>query len=246
MYVRCFNEELATIHNPQENRVLMAAISGVRPETPFWDKLLKDECKTLQELYHQADKIMCLETAWEAVNAGRSVPAEALHEGVQVGKSITTEKNEDNKKRKSGDLRWSPSAHKKKAKSPDQRVLRPPLSKYNNFTDLIRSREDVFLATEHTGVYKRPDLMQGDCSKRNQNKYYRYHKDVGHTIEEYIMLKDEIEKLIREGYLRDYVHNGSAKPRNDQGEAGPLFNIRTIFDGPHFTGETRGAQNRYL
>ena len=38
-YVRHFNEELATIHNPQENGVLMAAISGVWPETPLWDKL---------------------------------------------------------------------------------------------------------------------------------------------------------------------------------------------------------------
>ena len=39
VYVRRFNKELETIHNPQENGVLMAAISGVRPETPFWDKL---------------------------------------------------------------------------------------------------------------------------------------------------------------------------------------------------------------
>ena len=46
-YVRRFNEELATIHNPQENGVLMAAISRVQPENPFWDKLQKDECKTL-------------------------------------------------------------------------------------------------------------------------------------------------------------------------------------------------------
>ena len=50
-YVKCFNEELATIHNLQENEILMAAISGVRLETPFWDKLQKDECKTLQEFY---------------------------------------------------------------------------------------------------------------------------------------------------------------------------------------------------
>ena len=50
-YVKCFNEELMTIHNPQENRVLMAAISGVQPETLFRDKLQKDECKTLQEFY---------------------------------------------------------------------------------------------------------------------------------------------------------------------------------------------------
>ena len=47
MYVKRFNEELATIHNLQENGVLMAVILGVRPETPFWDKLQKDEYKTL-------------------------------------------------------------------------------------------------------------------------------------------------------------------------------------------------------
>ena len=56
------------------------------------------------------------------------------------------------------------------------------------------------------------------------------------------MLKDEIEKLIREGYLRDYIHNRSAKPRNDQSEAGPPRKIRTIFDGPHITEEAQGAQ----
>ena len=60
------------------------------------------------------------------------------------------------------------------------------------------------------------------------------------------MLKDEIEKLIEEGYLRDYVCNRSAKPRDDQGEVGPPREIRTIFSGPYFSGEMRGAQNRYL
>ena len=79
--------------------------------------------------------------------------------------------------------------------------------------------------------------MRGDRLKRNQSKYCRYHKDVGHTIEECIMLKDETEKLIRDGYLLDYVRNGNTKPRNDQGEVGPR-EIRTVFGGPHFTGET--------
>ena len=46
-HVRRFKKELATIHNPQEKGVLMAVISGVRPETPLWDKFQKDECKTL-------------------------------------------------------------------------------------------------------------------------------------------------------------------------------------------------------
>ena len=97
-YVKRFNEELATIHNPQENKVLMAAISGVRPKTPFWDKLQKDECKMLQEFYRRANKIMRLETAREAVHAGRSTSVEAPPEIVPSGKFTSTAKNGDNKK----------------------------------------------------------------------------------------------------------------------------------------------------
>ena len=52
-YIKRFNDELTTIHHPQENRVMMAAISEVQPETPFWDKLQKDECKLLLEFYRR-------------------------------------------------------------------------------------------------------------------------------------------------------------------------------------------------
>ena len=166
-YVRRFNEELVTIHNPQENEVLMAALLGVRLETPFWDKLQKDECKMLQEFYRRADKIMRL----KVVHAGKPTPTETPHETGQVGKSTPAEKSGKNKKHKSGNHRWSQEANNKKAKSPDQRVPRPPSSKYTNFTDLTGSREEVLLATEQTSVYKRPDSLQGDCSNRNQNKY---------------------------------------------------------------------------
>ena len=95
------------------------------------------------------------------------------------------------------------------------------------------------MATKHTSVYKRPYSMRGDYSKRNQNKYCRFHRDIGHTTEECIALKDE-------GYLQNYVCKGDAKPQEDLSEAGPPCKIRTIFGGPHFLGEMRGAQNHYL
>ena len=165
----------------------MAGISRVRPNTPFWDKLQKDECKTLAKFYRHVDKIMCLETTREAIQAGKSAPVE---------------KNNDNgKKRKSGNRHPSPNKTNKKPKAPDLRVPRPPPSKFTNYTDLVSSREDIFLAAEQTGVFKWPDPLCGDHSKINQNKYCRYHKDVGDTTKECIMLKDEIEKLIRRGYL---------------------------------------------
>ena len=89
---------------------------------------------------------MCLETAREAVHVGKPTPTETPHEAGQAGKSTPTEKSRENKKRKSGDHRQSLEVNNKKAKSPDQKVPRPPPSKYTNFTDLTRSREEVFLA----------------------------------------------------------------------------------------------------
>ena len=53
----------------------MAAISEVWPETPFWDKIQKDECKMLQEFYRRTNKIMRLETTREVVHAEESTPS---------------------------------------------------------------------------------------------------------------------------------------------------------------------------
>ena len=118
----------------------MAAISGVRPDTPFWDKLQKDECKKLAEFFRRADKITRLETAREAI---------------QAGKSTVAKKSGDNgKKQKNGDRHPSPEKANKKSKAPDLRVPRPPPSKFTNYTNLVSSREDVFMAAEQTGVFK--------------------------------------------------------------------------------------------
>ena len=102
------------------------------------------------------------------------------------------------------------------------------------------------MAVEQTRVFKRSDLVHGDRSKRNKKIYCRYHKDVGHTTEECITLKEEIEKLIHHGYLQDYINNRRAKPLNDGPEVEPLCEIRTIFSGPYFVGEMRGVQERYV
>ena len=88
--------------------------------------------------------------------------------------------------------------------------------------------------------------LRRDHSKRNQNKYYQCHKDVDHTIEECVMLKDEIEKLICNRYLQDYIRDRRAKPCSDQNEAKPHREIRTIFGETHFTGTTRGARDHYV
>ena len=77
----------------------------------------------LQEFYRRVDKIIYLETACEAVQAG--TPLE--------------KNNDNNEKRKNGDHRPSPNKTNKKAKAPDLRVPRPPTGKFTNYTDLVAS-----------------------------------------------------------------------------------------------------------
>ena len=115
-----------------------------------------------------------------------------------------------------------------------------------NNTNLVSAREDVFMAAEQTRVFKQPDPLRGDHSKRNQNKYYKFQKDIGHTTEECITLTDEIEKLICRGYLQDYMNDMKARPQNDKPKVEPPHEIRTIFGGPHFVEEKREAQDRYV
>ena len=98
---------------------------------------------------------------------------ETAREAVQAGKCTPSEKNNDNsKKQKNRNCRPSPEKTNKKAKAPDMKVLRPPPGKFTNYTNLVSSQEDVFLATKQTCVFKRPDPLRGDRSKRNQNKFY--------------------------------------------------------------------------
>ncbi|KAL5539242.1 hypothetical protein UlMin_045287 [Ulmus minor] len=86
--------------------------------------------------------------------------------------------------------------------------------------------------------------------RRDNTKYYRYHRDIGHVTEECRVLKDEIERLIQRGQLRNYVRGNNQQPRpqaqeNQQpAQEGEDIEVRTIIGGPA-TGDTNRARKNY-
>ncbi|KAL0370661.1 UNVERIFIED_CONTAM: hypothetical protein Sangu_0384200 [Sesamum angustifolium] len=61
------------------------------------------------------------------------------------------------------------------------------------------------MAVEGKGLLSRPRTYEEGPQHPKSNKFCLFHNDYGHKIEEYKHLKNEIERLIQNGYLQEYV-----------------------------------------
>ena len=81
------------------------------------------------------------------------------------------------------------------------------------FTPLTRPIHEIMVAAERQNLLRAPPKMKSPPGKRNQDKYYRHHRDHGNDIEDCFKLKITIEKLIEAGHLAQFVNNNrSARP----------------------------------
>ncbi|XP_073049403.1 uncharacterized protein [Primulina eburnea] len=75
--------------------------------------------------------------------------------------------------------------------------------------------------------------MKENPKRQRSDKYCRFHKDKGHSTEDCFSLRAEIEKLIKRGYLNDYVdrrrgqqrdnrHRDDDRPRGQRREQGEM------------------------
>ena len=58
--------------------------------------------------------------------------------------------------------------------------------------------------------------MKSDRSRRDVKKNCVFHKDIGHNIERCMALRDEIERLLREGHFKEFVDEPQAANREER------------------------------
>ena len=87
--------------------------------------------------------------------------------------------------------------------------------------------------------FKWPNKMAGDPMRCNQNLYYCYHQDHGHTIEDCRNLWDNLDQLVREGKLKQLLLHSSGRGsqtgselRRDVSSRLSLGTINVIFTAP--------------
>ena len=57
--------------------------------------------------------------------------------------------------------------------------------------------------------------MKGDRFRRDIKRNYAFHKDIGHTTDKYVVLKDEMERLIKASYFKEFVDEPQAANREE-------------------------------
>ena len=96
---------------------------------------------------------------------------------------------------------------------------------------------------------KWPEKMKGDPTKRNRKKYCLFHRYHKHDTNECFDLKQQIENLIRQGKLRNFLgrdyKDEKLKTKVEESSRPPLGEIRMIVGGGSISQSSR-SRKTYL
>ncbi|GMN74649.1 hypothetical protein TIFTF001_052422, partial [Ficus carica] len=197
--------------------------------------------------------------AWRHAEADEYVRARGLE--------IPDHDRPTNRKSERGQPRSSDQNRGDRGKNPARgaqvetnRIPRAPENKFTQYTPLVTNIEHVLNQVSDRGLLRDPPPIRTNRSRRNPNKYCHFHKDIGHDTKNCIQLRDQIELLIREGHLREFVERiitptgQSSRPAptarqnpvpvNRAEEPEPEHIVHTIFGGTA-TGDTASSRRSY-
>ena len=124
-----------------------------------------------------------------------------------------------------------------------------PSARNQQYTPLNVLLEQVLMQIKDDPSLKWQEKMKGDPNKRNQNKYCRFHRDHEHDTDECFDLKQQIENLIRQGKLRNFLgrdyKDEKLKTKVEESSRPSLGEIRMIVGGGSI-GQSSRSRKTYL
>ncbi|XP_024023030.1 uncharacterized protein LOC112092074 [Morus notabilis] len=252
-WIARFGEQVAGTEGISDEVALMGAMSSKKKDIPYSTDLDRRPPHTYQEFLTMAQGFINAEEAKKALKSKAATPAKE-----EVGQASS----QNNSKKRRGPPqvqagpRYNPAPSNRggNASTSQGETKRPKPQRYDAYTPLTMGIEDVYYEIGHLQVLHRPPPLKSDPARRNQNKYCSFHGESGHTTAECYDLRDEVERLIREGRLGEYrADRRNNNRRNDDrrdeqrrdNPPEPIGVIRTIFGGPYLSGTSRRAQKEY-
>ncbi|XP_057948271.1 uncharacterized protein LOC131143934 [Malania oleifera] len=192
-FMHRFNMTTLKIHNLDMGVALAALTTAPQPRS-FLYSLGKKPPLDMGELMIQVENYINLEEMMDT-------------------RGSRIERKRKNNSRESGDSFRSVKRHETSALHPGPK-MRGQDNKFSTYTPLNVPRSELLMQIRKKDYISWPEPMRTPLHKRNMSKFYAFHRDHGHDIEECIQLKKEIEVLIRRGHLSKFI-----KKENPQRES---------------------------
>ncbi|XP_016191759.1 uncharacterized protein LOC107632606 [Arachis ipaensis] len=113
------------------------------------------------------------------------------------------------------------------------KILTEFREKFDNYTPLNGKKEDIIKDILHSKLIKPPNKA-GTCQDQryiDKSKYCTFHQKYGHTTDDYVIAKDLLEKLARQGLLDKYIDTRGRKRHTED-----LSQHSKIIDNPRDKG----------
>jgi hypothetical protein len=198
------------VDNPDEKTLLNALMVGVRAEGPLMAEIGK---KNIQKI---------------TLPQFMKLAEDFIHQEELVGTLFKAQTLEEQAKQESKKTSTAPRPKKEKNPRKGENKSGPPfkseprktkLSRFQQevFTPLNASFTEVFRAIKGDPAFKWSPKMRTDLYRRDQNKFCEYYANHGHSTEDCMSLRQEIENFVRNGKLIRFLAQKKIWEANQQG-----------------------------
>nr|XP_017228021.1 PREDICTED: uncharacterized protein LOC108203549 [Daucus carota subsp. sativus] len=233
-YFKRFNQESMGVTGASDETFKNFPIAGLKVGTDFWKHLQGKDPSNLSELYAAAESF-------------KKVEQSLAENQKEMAKSRGKRKDHTPSPEPKGRGRSPARIHM----ASDRRSWSPPR----------QSAEHIYAVTKDKAPFRKPQPIPYNVA-RDKKKYCDFHESAGHNTTDCRHLKEEIEELLRAGYLTKWVkkyrmdhpperraRGMSPEDKDDEKQNDTQFvregSIRSIFGGPYTGGGSRKAMERY-
>ncbi|KAK8952336.1 hypothetical protein KSP39_PZI004501 [Platanthera zijinensis] len=214
-FFRRFTSEARQIPGVDPELLRGVFLGGLRP-SGFYSALMRETVPSYPELVHRVEAQIAAD---EAIEAHRQ----------QFGGGQKRRKEEEPTL-----IRQEERCQSERRRSSRQRDLprNGGQHPFQEYTPLNTTRTNVMYAIQNDPAFQRPRASRPN-PKADQTRYCEFHRATGHNTEECAGLKDEIERLVRQGLLGRFLQGqAQIQAQGNGGGRQMVGNIETIVGSP--------------
>ncbi|KAF3545660.1 hypothetical protein DY000_02007165 [Brassica cretica] len=197
-YIARFNQEKVAIPECSIPTAIYAFKRGLLPDGDLYKELTKYQCKTMEDV---------MSRAWAHVKWEENVASRAKAQLKQDPKAVRPDRTERDEKPSPRSARDPGNRNRGRYQNrPIEKAEGMAVFTWPDISHISASRSELINVLRQMGQQvKWPQKMKAPDSFRNPGLWCDFHREHGHKTEDCVALKIEVNELLKQGHLREFL-----------------------------------------